>query len=309
MYWNAIRMEELKKKDSEKGKALERPEARKRGSSFEDFLQEDRDAEKGTTFVLQSSAVEVGNAEGMRQRGGVRGLEQGAAWANPFGDEHDIGSSQESSLEVSEKYEVLSEGLYSASDSPHPQEKTQTRETTATIDELVDTSNAVPDPPISLPDINDHSAWNRPTSRNIPIQAPSPEVESAFASIHAWADQTNASFYSPLPTTPRALSPVQSTSPSSHQPQPLNLSLSDFSGAEVFDDPPESVPGDLTPTDSMSIIGAGDEGVWGHNGDDVMSVTNSSDFESVAENNEGINTPSSWSEVASVISEEDAIAH
>lgn len=324
MYWNAIRLEKLKKNDEQQ----ERPVAtRSRGSSFEDFLQEEHGAEKGTTYVLHNTSTDVGNDEGLRQRGGARGLASGSAWANPFGDEHNIELSQESGIvDATDKYEILSQGLYSANDSPRPAQSTlfqpqdaNSRETTATLEQLIDTS----DPPISLPDTEEHSAWGQePLSRtrNIPIHSPIPaEAESAFASIHAWADQTNASFYSPLPTTPRALSPTSNPST-----QPLHVSIPTLPQQEEFDDPPESVPGDLTPTDSMSIVGASeadvDVDVWGprsgatsENGrgnwtGDVLSVADSedSDVESQAD---GVHTPSSWSEVASVVSEGDVIAH
>lgn len=302
MYWNAVRLENLKKKEA-KGKAIEDRPQGSRGSSFEDFLQEEEGAEKGTTFVLQSTGADVKREDGLRQR---KGIERGSAWANPFSDEHGIESSQESGIittdKEGEKYEILSQGLYSAHDSPSPAPK-------ATIDQLVDTS----DPPISLPDTEEeYSAWNseRSRSRTIPIQSPTPEAEAAFASIHAWADQANASasFYSPLPTTPRALSPAPSQ-------QPLHLSVPNFTGEEEFDDPPESVPGDLTPTDSMSVVDGTDVGeVWGPRSGatsefgverqmDVMSVADS-EFDG-----EGIHTPSSWSEVASVVSEADGVAH
>lgn len=86
-----------------------------------------------------------------------------------------------------------------------------------------------------------------------------------------------------------------------------------FTGEEEFDDPPESVPGDLTPTDSMSIVDGGSE-VWGPRSGatsefgfrrregDVVSVVDSED-------EEGILTPSSWSEVASVVSESEGHVH
>jgi hypothetical protein len=311
MYWNAVRLESLKKKEMEgKGKDVERPKG-SRGSSFEDFLQEAEGTEKGTTFVLQSTGNDVKRDEGLRQRGVNRGVDIGSSWANPFSDEHGIESSQESGVIMNDKegerYEILSQGLYSANDSPRPVQAQK-----ATIDELVDLSD---DPPISIPDASEE--WrSEPRIHNIPISTSTPEAEAAFASIHAWATHTNEStsshtqtgFYSPLPTTPRALSP----SPSQ---QALHLSMPTFTGEEEFDDPPESVPGDLTPTDSMSIVDGGSE-VWGPRSGatsefgfrrrgqdgDVISVVDSED-------EEGILTPSSWSEVASVVSESEGHVH
>lgn len=317
MYWNAIHLEKLQRQKAESEK--ERPKNRSRGSSFEDFLEEDKDAEKGTTFIYNSSS-DVNRGEGLRNRGGERGLQRGAAWANPFDDEHFIESPQPTleklipSPDVGERYEVLSEGLYSANDEPVP-----TRETTATIAELIDTTTTqIPDPPISLPDESMHEAqqWGqepltRSLHRNIPISTGDDAAESAFASIHAWADQTNASFYSPLPTTPRALSPVPDSNVQSQgPPRPLNIAIPVYESSE-FSDPPESVPGDVTPTtDAMSMAGSSAEEIWGprsgatsERGVDVMSLADS-DAEG-----EGINTPGSWSEVASVVSEGDVLVH
>ena len=296
MYWNAVRLENLQKKEKE------RPQ-KSRGSSFDDFLQAAEGTEKGT-FVLQSTGNDVSREEGLRQRGMRRAVEVGSSWANPFGDEHGIELSQESGVIINEKdgerYEIQSQGLYSANDSPRPVH--------ASVNELVDVSD---DPPISIPDTSEE--WRSASHiRNIPISTPTLEAEAAFASIHAWATHTNAStstqngFYSPLPTTPRALSP----SPSQ---QPLHHSIPASTGEEEFDDPPESVPGDLTPTDSMSIIDGGSE-IWGPRSgatSEFMGLRRDSDGDVVSvDDSEGegadrVLTPSSWSEVASVISEID----
>jgi hypothetical protein len=110
------------------------------------------------------------------------------------------------------------------------------------------------------------------------------QVDSPYASIHAWADNANNSFYSPLPTTPRASSP-----------QP---SLSIVPGSPAFSDPALSVPddGELTPTDSMSLAGSGE---WAPG----SGATSDADVQSL--DGDGIITPGSWTEVGSEVSEND----
>lgn len=278
MYWNAVHMEKMQK---EKRMAASRPENRTRGSSFDDFLQEDHNAEKGA-YVYNTGADYNGQAEeGLRQRG-VRGLNRGSVYANPFGDEHGIEMDEQRAIdaslispEPSEKFEVMSD-LYSANEEPQP-----TRETTATTaEQLIDTSEPVPDPPTSFPDEEIMTTG----SANYTNMAP--RDDTPFASIHAWADSTN--FYSPLPETPRALSPVRD------QVRP---------SSPTFSDPDISVPGsgEATPADSASVADSTEE-VWAPRSgatsdDDVMSV------------DEGISTPGSWTEVGSVVSENDVGAH
>lgn len=283
MYWNAIHLEKMNK---EKAMANQRPANRSRGTSFDDFLQEDHTAEKGT-FVYNTGAEVNGQTdEGLRQRG-VRGLNRGSVYANPFGDEHGIEMDEQRAIdaslmspEASEKFEVMSD-LYSANEDPRP-----IRETNATIatiaEQLIDTSDEpVPDPPTSFPDEETMMAG----SVNYTNMAP--RDDTPFASIHAWADSTN--FYSPLPATPRAASPVQ------YEATP---------GSPTFSDPDVSVPGsgEATPTDSASVADSAEE-VWAPRSgatsdDDVMSV-----------NSEGVPTPGSWTEVGSVVSENDIGVH
>lgn len=286
MYWNAIHLEKLAR-EGEK-----RPEqAQSRGSSFEDFLQEDPNAEKGTTFVYNTGA-DAGNGqeEGLRNRGsaasGVRGLQRGSVWANPFGDEHNIDMDEQRAIDASlmspdasEKYEVLSEGLYSANeDHISPPDQTM-------AELLIDTT--VPEPLMTLPQTTyEEPEWSHQDLRS------AEEVESAFASIHAWADNANNSFYSPLPTTPRALSPIPA----------MQLATP---GSPTLSDPLVSVPaegGDATPTDSMSLAGSGDE-VWAPR----SGATSDADVLSV--DGDGISTPGTWTEVGSVVSENDAVIH
>lgn len=273
MYWNAVHLEKMAK---EKDLASARPANKSRGSSFDDFLQEDKSAEKGTYVYNTGADVNREAEEGLRNRG-VRGLNRGSVYANPFADENHIDWEEQRAIdaslmspEASEKFEVMSD-LYSAQEDKKP-----SRETTATIGELlVDTSEPIPDPPVSYPTIEEIQETN--------FTNMAPRDDSPFASIHAWADNANQSFYSPLPATPRASSP---------QPQQQTPS------SPLFSDPPESVPGDMTPTYSASLAGSGEE-VW----QPRSGATSEADVMSV--DGDGISTPGSWTEVGSVVSEND----
>ncbi|KAG4217359.1 hypothetical protein PC116_g34160, partial [Phytophthora cactorum] len=116
MYWNAVRegKKEKERNDPEKADGS-RPRTSTRGSSFDDFMQQDYNAEKGT-FVFQTGS-EPQNTDGqLRRRGeGARGLAQ-SVYTNPFTDEHGIDEhiAFENSLVDPEKDEIESD-IYSAS--------------------------------------------------------------------------------------------------------------------------------------------------------------------------------------------------
>jgi hypothetical protein len=281
MYWNAVHLEKQAKERKLREESSEkRPENTSRGSSFDDFLQEDHTAEKGTYVYNTGADVNREAEEGLRQRG-VRGLNRGSLYANPFADENNIDMDEQRAIDaslMSPETSEESEDLYCAS--PRP---VQSHATTATLEEqLVDTSDAVPDPPVSYPTMEDlHESMAFSSSRG----------DSAYASIHAWADTANNatnSFYSPLPATPRAATPQQQET----VPVP---------SSPLFSDPPESVPGDITPTDSMSVADTADSGenVWAPR----SGATSEADVMSVE--GDGIATPDSWTEVGSVVSEND----
>ena len=280
MYWNAVRLEKQAKERKLREDLEKRPENNSRGSSFDDFLQEDHTAEKGTYVYNTGVDVNREAEDGLRQRG-VRGLNRGSLYANPFADENNIDMDEQRAIDaslMSPDASEESEDLYCAS--PRP---VQSRSTTATLEEqLVDTSDAVPDPPVSYPTMEDLQE-----SMNFTNMAP--RDDSAYASIHAWADNANTSFYSPLPATPRAATP---------QPQHGTVQTP---SSPLFSDPPESVPGDITPTDSMSVADTADSGenVWAPR----SGATSEADMMSV--DGDGIATPDSWTEVGSVVSEND----
>lgn len=267
MYWNAIHLERLAKEKS----ATEKQANGSREGSFDDFLEQDKNAEKGTFVYNTGADVNTQAEEGLRNRG-VRGLNRSSIYANPFADENHIDWDEQRAIdaslmapEESEKVEVMSEGLYSAhEDHPHPAIQ-------ATIaSQLIDVS----DPPISYPEPEPEIE----DSTNYTNMAPRDSVtdSDAFASIHAWADNANQSFYSPLPT----------------------------SEAGSFPDPPESVPGDMTPTYASSHS-SGEE-VWAPISGATSEGGVEADIQSVASSDgEGVSTPGSWTEVGSVVSEND----
>ncbi|PBP17108.1 hypothetical protein BUE80_DR011969 [Diplocarpon rosae] len=272
MYWNAVHLEKLEK---ERKLAAGRPAKPSRVSSFDDFLQEDHTAEKGT-YIYNTGADGGGEAEeGLRQRG-VRGLNKGSFYANPFGDENGIELEQQlavdSSLmspEESERAEVMSD-LYSAQEEPR-----ESRQSSVTIaEQLLKNSEPVSDSPVAV--------------MEEPTIADNARGDGAFASIHAWADNANSSFYSPLPVTPRFATP---------QPELR-------SGSPAVSDPDVSVPGsgDATPTDSASIADSG-EHVWAPR----SGATSDADVMSI--DGDGIATPGSWTEVGSEVSENDIGLH
>ncbi|KAE8443830.1 hypothetical protein EG329_001337 [Mollisiaceae sp. DMI_Dod_QoI] len=277
MYWNAVHLE---KKEKERQLNGPRPENRSRGSSFDDFLHEDPSGEKGT--YVYNTGADTNQAEGLRNRAG-RGLERGSFYANPFGDEHNIEMDEQRAIDaslmdpdLSERDEVMSD-LYSANEEPRP-----SRQTTATVaEQLIDTSEEpVPDPPVSYPAMEDHFMGETTNFTNM-----AERDDSAYASIHAWADNANQSFYSPLPVTPGAVTPqLQERAP----------------GSPTFSDPDVSVPGSgmATPTDSASLAGSGEE-VWAPR----SGATSEADIMSV--DGEGVSTPGTWTEVGSVVSEDD----
>jgi len=126
MYWNAVHMEKMEK---ERKMAGERPANRSRGSSFDDFLQEDPEAEKGTYVYNTGTDVNGASEDGLRNRG-VRGLNHGSIYANPFSDEHNIDWDEQRAIdaslmspETSDRMEVMSD-LYSANEDPKPSRET-----------------------------------------------------------------------------------------------------------------------------------------------------------------------------------------
>ncbi|CEJ88155.1 hypothetical protein VHEMI04627 [[Torrubiella] hemipterigena] len=95
--------------------------------------------------------------------------------------------------------------------------------------------------------------------------------EDAYSSIQAWARESSRNFYSPLPETPQ---------------------VARSEATEEEEDSSDEEDGQLTPTDSVSVIGS--------------QISRPSETLDVLSESSGMMTPASWSEVGSVISESEA---
>lgn len=283
MYWNSVMLEKQRKETAQdKPKAIEdaqdRPAIKHRGSSFDDFLTEDKNtnAEVGA-FVFNSGADTKRETEGLRHRGEVnRGIAT-ALLANPFADEFGIGNDELAQAhETSRGRDEILSDIYSATTRDHD-------------DTLAE---AKPEPVPALIDISEEPiSRTESAASHIDYDMADPghttprseDHEEAYASIQAWAQDAAQnqsapapSFYSPLPVTPMA--PV--------------------SEPEVISE------GQLTPTDSMSIIGSGED----YTANEVQSAREAGTSEGgrpydVLSESEGMLTPASWSEVGSVVSD------
>jgi hypothetical protein len=119
-----------------------------------------------------------------------------------------------------------------------------------------------------------------------PAPTPTRDVDASsdpFSDVHAWARDSQPHFYSPLPETP--LAPASEPSV--------------ISGFSSLSD------GQVTPTDSVSVIDSDDvapppAAAAGQSGD----VNVDRPFDVLSES-EGVPTPASWSEVGSVVSEDE----
>ncbi|KAL5611461.1 uncharacterized protein BROUX77_001617 [Berkeleyomyces rouxiae] len=131
-----------------------------------------------------------------------------------------------------------------------------------------------------------------PTSETTPMNPFSDinEVQSqndAFASIQAWAEQSNESFYSPMPLSPNA---VSATAARSTGQSVISLNENDS------DD--EAGEGVMTPTGSS-------DGSAVHVGNGNDTVSNADSRDDVISQTDGMLTPASWSEIGSVVSDDD----
>lgn len=286
LYWNRVleeKREQAEKEAQEKIEAL--PTTRPRGSSFDDFLHEDK-SERGA-FVFNTGADVWAGEEGLvRRRGqqpeGVRGL-NASMYANPFGDEHGIELDEQPTMDVNilspGRDEILSD-IYNATEPDASQVLSRSatlspdRVAEPAVQVLFDATDAAAS---SLDDQADLGHNEYMTAGQDHYQ------EEAYASIQAWAQNSSQTgFYSPLPVSPAA---------------PLS-------------EPELISEGALTPTDSVSTVGSGVDLAR----DMAESVTEGRGPASVATNEydvlsdgySGIATPASWSEVGSVISESDA---
>ncbi|KAF4968507.1 hypothetical protein FZEAL_10382 [Fusarium zealandicum] len=271
LYWNSIMLDKQAKETKNEEAAEEaRPSltgTRRRGSSFDDFLRQDESAENGT-YVFNTGTDVRGSNEGLRHRGdGTRGFS--SLYTNPFADEHhidaqDMEDEMEASRHMSPANDDVSD-IYSATT------RDQDEKSVAIDATLVDVDSAP-----ARPETETSATLEGALGPDEYVTAGQEDRNDAYASIQAWAQNSSPDFYSPLPVTPTA--PV--------------------SEPEVISD-----DGMMTPTDSVSLVGSGE--------DVANDVQSSRDGETgryfdVMSESSGMATPASWSEVGSVISESDA---
>jgi len=307
MYWNALREEKARKEAEElaaKQAAERQMQVQPRGLTFDDFLKEDRTAERGTLVYNTGAARSpwADDQQGLvRRRGteGVRGL-NASMIANPFADEYGIELDEHPTAEVhalspghdeaiSDIYDATPrDGRSTASHTMSPLTKPIVqellfdfdaikRENSTTADtETVDGQN------LDIPQPVSHNSGNTAPQQLIAAEDELADNEfmtagqndrEAYASIQAWAQGSNPGFYSPLPDTPTA---------------PLSE--------------PELVSeGVATPTYSASLAGSGVDIA-----DDAAS-SKDDNFDVMSEDSDGMATPSNWSEVGSDISDSEEI--
>ncbi|KAI0204845.1 hypothetical protein F4808DRAFT_312644 [Astrocystis sublimbata] len=272
MYWNAIR--ESKKEqaqDEEKTEKSEEGFHRRRASTFDDFLQQDANAEKGT-YVYHTGHEAADNQGTVRRRGieGARGLHH-AMLSNPFADEHGIESDIDFENALIEPGPDEVSDIYSATDIDAPRQPSRTmspeqlpeqikQEIPASdelgVDEYMTAGQAKEED-----GDKDATEGTDDTSNN----------NDAYSSIQAWAQ--DAGLYS-LPNSVAA--PASSVGTDAHF---------------ITD-------GELTPTDSASVVGSGVEV-------EHEVISNRSFNDDVLSQSSGMNTPTSWTDVGSSVSMSD----
>lgn len=276
LYWNAIAdsKRDQEKKDQEKMAEVEPRRTASRGSSFDDFLKKDATNEKGA-FIFNSGAdVQGVEAEGLRRRGeGVRGLNY-SVLTNPFADEHGIDEhvALENSLMEPEKDEM--DDIYSVSQGHQDDRDRETSATLSSPPEHIPSDLIDVETPIRQPVAPPAAASVSELGPEEYMTAGQDDRHDAYSSIQAWAQASHSGFYSPLPVSP----------------------------AGPLSEPELISEGQLTPTDSASLAGSGED-----IGEEIHSVSGRHD--DVLSDDEGMLTPASWTEVGSVISESDGGAH
>jgi hypothetical protein len=277
MYWNAVLAE--KKEKEAKETAKERPTRSRQGSTFDDFMEQDKDAEKGA-YVFNTGADVGANNDGLTRRRGMESASLGAsvgAYSNPFGDEHMIPTDDTPLMAANILHPGRDEGLSDIYDATELGERSPASDIMAL--------HAAPEvlfdfaAPASAPETAAESTLERELGANEYMTAGQDDQNDAFASIQAWAQHSNASFYSPLPMSP---------------PAPIS-------------EPEVISAGALTPTDSASQAGSGEE--IGADEASLRAGEGTRYYDVVSDDEDGMATPASWTEVGSVVSERDGPEH
>lgn len=283
MYWNMKLEERQRQHAEESAPGSAQPPSPSRNLTFDEILREGQ-AARGTIAYNTGSNPWGGDQQGaVRRRGaeGVRGL-AAAMLSNPFGDEYGIDHDEHSDALAPGREEVMSDiygatphdGRSVASQTHSPQSKPAVPEVLFDFDsQTQSTASATVDheheaaPSVSARD--GLTSLDRELPEDEYMTAGQDSRQEAFDSIQAWAYGSNPSFYSPLPVSP---------------PAPIS-------------EPELISQGALTPTDSASVAGSGVDV-----GDDRAS-TKTDDFDVMSEDEDGVLTPTSWSDVGSDVSE------
>lgn len=282
MYWNMKLEERQRQHAQEPASGSAQPSSPSRNLTFDGFLE--GQAGRSTLAFNTGSNPWGGDQQGVvRRRGaeGVHGL-TAAMLSNPFSDEHGIDLDEHSDALAPGREELMSDiygatpqdGRSVASQTLSPQSKPAAPEVLFDFDSQSQSaaSATVDHDHEAVPSV---SARDGLTSldRELPedeyMTAGQDNRQEAYDSIQAWAYGSNPSFYSPLPASP---------------PAPIS-------------EPELITQGALTPADSASVAGSGVDV-----GDDGAS-TKTEDFDVMSEDEDGVLTPTSWSDVGSDVSE------
>ncbi|ROW05771.1 hypothetical protein VMCG_05267 [Cytospora schulzeri] len=341
LYWNAIKLsKELERQTDENEKVKEKEKEKEKmgssgtstGTTFDDFLREDKSADEKGTYVFNTGAEVRDNDEGLlRRRGateGVRGL-NASLYANPFADEHGI--DYDDRMDMSEiapgTDEVTSQDnnnddIYNATprndDDVITNSSTTTKSESRTMSpELVSLDPIpVPVPASQQPETavsggEDEYEYMTAGQSDRNNNSSNSDADDAYASIQAWAEQqqqaqqhnreSSLAFYSPLPVTPAAPLSEAMSEDGELVNHGGDASSSSSSGDEIGEG-----DGQMTPTDSGSVAGSG---VDVANDFDAASQKSSSVaryYDVLSEDEDGMPTPAhSWTEVGSVVSESE----
>ncbi|KAL8384479.1 hypothetical protein RB599_006690 [Gaeumannomyces hyphopodioides] len=279
MYWNSLR---LQKKDQEVAASQKDPQQHQQtpppvphkptyGSTFDDFLYRDRSSPQGT-YVFNTGADSRQDDEGLLRRRGPEGPNIISPGRDEMSDIYSATATQPASpVQKPATADMPSSAAVFPASADHNISAV-----------LFDAAAHLDLQKRQQPASEDSHTVERELGEDEYMTAGQDDTDrDAYASIQAWAQHSqnsNPGFYSPLPVSPSA---------------PMSE--------------PELVSeGALTPTDSVSVISSSED-----LGNETAPVANGQDatvyYDVVSDDeDDGIATPVSWSEVGSVISESDA---
>lgn len=284
MYWNAIRLEKLERERREAEQSAssssEQP-ARTRGSSFDDFLRQDENGDKGA-YVVNNTGVDThGNGEGLlrHRHEAVRGPNP-AAYANPFADENQIDLHELPSHNAQPNVTLRPDDMSDIYSAPPRNPRGEVSRDAATVASASEATDAV--------DVKDRTTTatysQSERSETLDRELGADEYmtagqddrnpEEVYSSIQAWAQGSATDFYSPLPMSPAP--------PSESEPEMVSEPM-------------------MTPTDSVSLAGSGED--IANDAASSRAGETGRDYDVLSESDGGMMTPASWSEVGSVVSE------